>query len=266
MEGEEEEGSKLSGNSEQLLSGRAGKLPRRARLEQMKKIPQFFHSAFRIPTSAFEWFLNALFPPQCLICRKEGDYLCQKHNDFPYSPSNEVRFKYLDRVIASTAYYHPVAQKTVEYFKFRGFRGVAKIMALKMVQSVSKDFFKDALMVPVPLHWTRHFWRGFNQSEVLAQEIQKDIPTLEISKLLKRNKRTFQQAQLGKSERQKNLANAFAWRGKEAISKRIILIDDVVASGATLDSAAEILKKQGAKEVYALVFARGGWIQEICSA
>jgi predicted amidophosphoribosyltransferase len=100
-------------------------------------------------------------------------------------------------------------------------------------------------------------WRGFNQSEILALAIQKRIPVLSISFGLKRKQKTQQQAKLKRSERLKNLTAAFSWEGEE-IPPKILLVDDVVASGSTLDSAARMLKERGAKNVSGVVFARGG--------
>ncbi len=91
----------------------------------------------------------------------------------------------------------------------------------------------------------------------MAQEIQKHV-SIPIIHNLKRVKRTSQQAKLTKEKRHQNLTDAFEAKFESKITQRIILIDDVVASGATLDSAARVLKKKGAKEVVALVFARGG--------
>ncbi len=212
----------------------------------------------RFIKNSWHWFINALFPPRCLMCKTEGQYLCDNHKNFDPAPKNEAHFDYLDDIIASTAYYSPTAEKTVEFFKFRGFQEMAKIMAQEMVAHAPKNFFDNSALVPIPLHRIRKFWRGFNQSEILAKEVFKLCSNVKISKALIRTKRTHQQAKLKKVERQKNLESAFKLDNVISVPQKVILIDDVVASGATLDSAAQVLKSHGVDEVCALVFARGG--------
>lgn len=206
-----------------------------------------------------QWFFEALFPSKCLICKKEGSFLCKKHNLFVSASENEVTFKYLDEILAATKYYSTPSRQIIDFFKFRGFKELGKIMAEEIQKECikNKEFFKGAILVPVPLHWTRKFWRGFNQAHVLALEIQKNNPSVFISTDLKRKKRTSQQSKMSKKERMKNLKDAFFWFG-ETMPQKIILVDDVVASGRTLEEAARILKKMGCQKVTALVFARGG--------
>ncbi len=203
-------------------------------------------------------FLCMFFPAKCIVCRKEGAYLCAKHKDFPPSPRNEAVFHFVDHIHATTAYHVFSVKKIVEFFKFRGFRSIGTLMAKEMMKDVPKSFWHGAVLVPIPLHWTRKFWRGFNQSEILAQELVKLIPSLTISSGLKRIKYTRQQAKLSKTEREKNMKEVFAWDDSISVPTRVILVDDVVASGSTLDSAGKVLKAAGVKIVDAVVFARGG--------
>ncbi len=203
-------------------------------------------------------FLSALFPEKCVACRKEGCYLCTRHQNLPPAPKNEAHFKSIDHIHASTAYYDFAAKKLVEFLKFRGFQSAGTLMAEKIIHDTPHSFWHNAVLVPVPLHWTRKFWRGFNQSDILAIGIAKQFPELKIYRDLKRIKRTSQQAKLSKQDRAKNMQDVFIWKGGKNVPQRVILVDDVVASGATLDSAGTVLKKAGVKTVDAVVFARGG--------
>ena len=203
-------------------------------------------------------FLSALFPEKCIACRKEGSYLCKRHDELPPAPKNEARFTSIDHVQATTAYYNFVAKQMVEFLKFRGFQSVGEFMTEKIVEQTPRSFWHHAVIVPIPLHWTRKFWRGFNQADILAMEIAKLVTEIEIVRDLKRKKRTRQQAKLSKVRRAKNIQDVFVWESKQSIPKRVILIDDVVASGSTLDSAGKVLKKAGVQTVDAVVFARGG--------
>jgi ComF family protein len=116
----------------------------------------------------------------------------------------------------------------------------------------------DAL-IPVPLHWRRLWARRFNQSAALAGEISKasGVPTL--PNALRRARATVQQVGLTKAQRAENVQGAFQVpaEAKGAIAgRRVILIDDVLTSGATADTCARALLRAGAGHVDVLVFAR----------
>ncbi len=119
---------------------------------------------------------------------------------------------------------------------------------------------KAELIVPVPLHPARKRERRYNQSEILAEEVSK-ITGIETLNILKRTKNTKTQTELSPTERRKNVKNAFCVRKtyKKTISnKRVLLIDDVMTTGATLDECSKILLKEGAIETYGVVIA-GAW-------
>jgi len=203
--------------------------------------------------------MEACFPSRCLVCRVEGKYFCEKHKEFSVAPFDKANLKFLDRVFAAVAYYDLNSKKAIEYFKFHGFKDLAEIMVMEILKNAPSGFFDNTILVPIPLHWTRKIWRGFNQADVLTEEIAKLVPSVHICRNLKRVRRTRQQARLSKRERLKNLKGAFVWDGERfSGNEKVILVDDVVASGATLDCAAEILKRYGVRNVEAVVFARGG--------
>lgn len=112
------------------------------------------------------------------------------------------------------------------------------------------------IIVPTPLHWTRQFMRGYNQSELLA-EIIAEKTNIPCRKILKRCKMTSKQANLDRKQRKKNLIGAFSVK-KEAICRNsiILLLDDVMTTGTTLSTAASALLHAGAKQVKVLVLAR----------
>jgi len=112
-------------------------------------------------------------------------------------------------------------------------------------------------LVPVPLHWTRQAVRGFNQAEEIAQELGKRLG-VSVAPLLHRSKRTRHQTALSHSERPKNVHNAFsahcclsAYAGKD-----IMLVDDVMTTGATLREAARVLFAARPASISAVVAAR----------
>ncbi len=114
-------------------------------------------------------------------------------------------------------------------------------------------------LVPVPLHWRRQWARRFNQSAVLADVIAKASGLAVAHRALKRVKATPQQVGLVRSERAVNVQGAFRvpqGRRREVEGRRLILVDDVLTSGATLEACTRALKRAGAVAVDVLVFAR----------
>jgi ComF family protein len=114
----------------------------------------------------------------------------------------------------------------------------------------------DAI-VPVPLHPERLRLRGFNQALLLARQLsqQSGLPLLATE--LARVRQTSQQADLNRAQRRENVREAFAWQAQTAPPRRILLIDDVLTTGATVEAAARALCAAGAREVHALALARG---------
>jgi ComF family protein len=115
------------------------------------------------------------------------------------------------------------------------------------------------LLVPVPLHWTRLVWRRFNQAALLAQALARESGVACVPDLLVRAKRTPIQGTLGRLQRQRNVRRAFSLRARHrALAKgaRVVLVDDVLTTGATLTECAHTLRRAGAAEVRAVTLAR----------
>jgi ComF family protein len=138
--------------------------------------------------------------------------------------------------------------------KYRGRRSVAKPLATLMTAAAPQVLAGADFAVPVPLHFTRHYLRGFNQAEEIATFV--DVPML---RALRRVRWTATQTDLAEAQRHKNVRDAFAVRGRARVRVRgatLVLVDDVSTTGATLDACAAVLLEAGAKEVRALTAAR----------
>ena len=107
------------------------------------------------------------------------------------------------------------------------------------------------LIIPVPIHWSRRYYRGFNQSELLCERFSRELIE---TRLLKRVRATRPQVGLTPDERRQNLRNAFAC-GKDITGKKVLLVDDVITTGHTVGECAKTLKNAGALEVMAVAFA-----------
>lgn len=132
----------------------------------------------------------------------------------------------------------------------------------KWLLNAGYDFFQDAdYLVPVPLHWTRLLQRRYNQAALLVMGMNRISPILPkyAPQFLRRSKRTQSQGQKSRTERIENVQDAFYLpaRYKPILqNKTVILVDDVMASGATLNECAKVLMDAGCKSVRVLTLAR----------
>ena len=113
------------------------------------------------------------------------------------------------------------------------------------------------LVLPVPLHWTRLFARRYNQSALLAQAIRAEGGPPVAADWLVRRRRTPSQGPLGPAARARNVEGAFALRrGRSVKGKRVVIIDDVLTTGATVEECARVLRRAGARFIGVLTLAR----------
>jgi len=151
--------------------------------------------------------------------------------------------------------YEGVLRKLIHVFKFEGVRTLQRPLGAMLAQALPRESGFDAI-VPMPLHWRRRWQRGFNQAELLAREIARkwNVP---VSALVRRRRATTPQAGLTSAQRRKNMQGAFeAKRGMSVKGMRILLIDDVLTTGATASACARTLKRAGAAQVTFLALAR----------
>ena len=133
---------------------------------------------------------------------------------------------------------------------------IAKTMARYMLPLVARDD-GDRLIVPVPLHRVRLWWRGFNQSALVARELSRRLGIPADVAGLRRIRRTPPLKGMSPLQRRKTVAGAFRVRDKAAVAgKTIILIDDVLTTGSTAEACARTLKRAGAVRVELVSWAR----------
>jgi ComF family protein len=145
-----------------------------------------------------------------------------------------------------------VLRKLIHLYKYGRIRTLARPLSDFLAHALPLDERFDCI-VPVPLHWRRRWKRGFNQSEFLARALARrsGIPMV---KALARSRSTKAQAGLSNHARRQNVMKAF--RARPVPGKRILLIDDVMTTGATATACALALKRAGAARVALLTVAR----------
>jgi ComF family protein len=163
----------------------------------------------------------------------------------------------LDECLASVSYDYPWNHCIASY-KFGNDPALANTFALLLTSSpgVEPAITQADILIPVPLSPARLQHRGYNQALELCKRL---TPTKTDAQLLLRIKDTLTQSTLSRSERLKNVKTAFAvepLRVQALQGKRVVLVDDVMTSGATLFAAAEALRQAGASHITAIVFAR----------
>jgi ComF family protein len=157
-----------------------------------------------------------------------------------------------DAVYTYGSYEGPLRQ-LVHLYKFGGMRPLVRTFGNLLARALPRETSFDVI-VPMPLHWLRRWQRGFNQSALLAGEISRRWHT-PMADIARRGKRTAPQAGLTNSKRRLNVRGAFQVRGR-LDGKHVLLVDDVLTTGATASACARALKRAGASRVTLLALAR----------
>lgn len=225
------------------------------------------------------FILDTLFPIHCLSCDQEGRWLCdtcasvialKPHQECPACRKKNNgsvciacrTHTALDGLLVATNYEEPLIQKLVHTLKYQSIPDIAVPLAGIMntcINHYQAGIIHDqyAALVPIPLHKRRQRMRGFNQSELIAQNIAR-IERLPVINLLLRNRHTDSQMTLAREDRLKNVVDAFGMNPDfKNIPKNVILIDDVATTLATLHECASVLKSHGVSTVWGIVAARG---------
>ncbi|MEI8230073.1 MAG: hypothetical protein WCG83_02955 [Candidatus Peregrinibacteria bacterium] len=163
---------------------------------------------------------------------------------------------FLDRLVAASAFAEsPLLRKAIHTFKYGRVRSLADELSELMVRAAPSTVLTHPVLCPVPLHWSRLFSRGFNQSALLAHVIAQRRG-LRYQSLLRRIRPTGTQTKRNRAQRLTALIGAFRCC-EPSLPSFVILIDDLSTTGATMDACAKELKKCGVARVEGWVIAHG---------
>lgn len=199
---------------------------------------------------------NALSPPACAACDQPipsrqvfcGPCATTIERDEP-QPDGSVAFARFGGALA-------VALKR---FKYEERPDLARPLGHLLRRAIVDAELCADVVVPVPLHARRLAERGFNQSALLARSVAEQLDKPFAPRALERCRQTAQQARLGRAERLVNMAEAFQVRDKRVVqAKKVLLVDDVFTTGATLLACRDALERAGAAMVVSVCLARAG--------
>ncbi len=200
----------------------------------------------------------------CSECEQSLDFLtgiCEicgapKENDScEICESNEFFF---DKA-CSIFHYNNIIQSLIHNLKYNEMRKISEYLGKYTKEYLSKfqPFSEINIITPIPLHRVKKRSRGFNQSEFLTKVISEQMNWTHIPNLILRKKFTETQTKLSRTKRQENVSNAFRLNPKFNIeNKDILIVDDVFTTGATINSASNLLRNNGVNKIYVLTIAR----------
>ena len=188
-------------------------------------------------------------------CRSCGKHLTDENNIFCYDCENKHHIYDYGYAV----YEYQSMKKSIYRFKYKGRCEYAKFYARDVCRVLGEEIRKmdaDAL-IPVPLHKSKLSSRGYNQAELVAEEISHITGIPVAKKLVKRVRRTIPQKELNDRERQNNLKKAFNITSDVVKLNKTIVIDDIYTTGSTIDAVAKELKQHGVGKVYFITLCIG---------
>ncbi|NCN87264.1 MAG: ComF family protein [Candidatus Pacebacteria bacterium] len=220
--------------------------------------------------------LDIFFPPFCCNCQKFGTYLCHtcyRQIDFIPMPLEITSTeKYLEKIYV-TAHYQGVIKKLIQTYKYKSVKDISKVIAELIWYSTALPDVD--LITPIPIKDRKLKKRGFNQTEEICKHLSILMGKPYLNSLIKVGNYKSQASMESKRGRLNNLKDTFRInpqfkkyieskddlnKGKEISKNRIdsiLIIDDVMTTGTTLNEAAKVLKKLGIKNIYGFAIAHG---------
>ncbi len=217
--------------------------------------------------------IETIFPKTCLSCGKIGDFFCQQCQakirkiELPLCPfcrrisaqgHSCLKCRQKKALNGATVYGYYQSQPlklAIKALKYGNIFGLSEYLAKILIEKIEKDNLQFDIITSVPISKKRLRERGYNQTELLGRVIAEYFKKPFFMGLIKA-KDTLPQVGLKRTERLYNLKNSFVVTAGDIKDKKVLLIDDVLTTGATLNEVAKVLKKAGARQVWGAVLAR----------
>ena len=226
--------------------------------------------------ACFSWFeagIDLLFPPRCIVCGQPGEHwckccqsqvlklygpLCTRCGSPLRSRGPCMRCHSLGelKAVRSYAWYEGASVSPILALKYRPNQFIAHLLAQKMSQVVIKAGWHVDIVTAVPLGQARFKQRGYNQAGLLAAALASELSLDYAPQALVRRRDTASQVGLDRRGRMKNVQQAFRAFPKHVRGNIVLVVDDLLTSGATLSSCASTLMQAGAQAVYGVTAAR----------
>ena len=219
------------------------------------------HAVHMSPLQILRALDDAIMPVRCVFCGTrthdgEGFICAECVEDLPWNEASPARSdSVFERVIVPLAYEFPI-DAAIKAFKFRRKLHYGPAFA-QLLCGVSNELPDDVdAVLPVPLHWRRKWWRGFNQALEIAKPLAKqlDLPVIDIAR---RHRATPPQSGLSAKQRATNLRGAFRVQSTDTY-EHVLIIDDVITTGTTITQLGQALRRGGVTRISAFALARSG--------
>lgn len=225
--------------------------------------------------------MDLFLPNQCVICNRLNRFnLCSNcvseipnhptlwinkniKNQSLFAPKNHTRLQaplenqYLNSIIACTNFKDRIVKKSIHYLKYKNLPQIANPLGAIMIRTLSQHLTNqnNIILCPIPLHPKRLKWRGYNQAQLLAEYIKRQLGFEIYTDLLKIKDTTSQMRIADRQSRIDNVNNAFMANKYCGPNSRAIIIDDVTTTLSTITQAAKALKSQGFRDINAIILA-----------
>lgn len=202
-----------------------------------------------------QYWLDVVFPPRCANCGRLDTLLCESCQ----LRLDALPLKYLERelspfmeMVSTETHRTPILRRLIHSLKYDNMPQLAQPLGRRLARVAQRYAWDIDLVISVPLHPHRQQERGYNQSTELAKVVSEVLGLRELSSALQRTVNTRSQVGLGQQQRLENVADAFIADPTLLAGMRVLLIDDVLTTGATMQACAEAMIEADVHSIYGL--------------
>jgi len=231
-----------------------GTTPYRSTSHPEAQVSPGFLTPKRLLQQLFDLSIALLFPPRCVGCGRVDSIWCQNCQDQLDETAFPQHVRPLPPLagITSTGVHQGIIREAVQGLKYGNAKSVAHALGERLVKQLQGQDWPIDMIVPVPLHKTRLAERGYNQAQLLSEHVAEVLLYPCLPEAVHRQRNTQSQVTLSGAERQANLQDAFQADPQVVSRQRVLLIDDVYTTGATLSACAQAVLQAGAQAIYGL--------------